>query len=230
MDPNQNYPNTNIEMVPRSSEDESYSSTTAQVLPPQDYIPKEYNNPDFQQNSIPQDPNNPDYRPQDTPYNSNQPQPTNPAQPTTTDPGTPYCPKCALLVMAIIQFLFVLIEIIVLSCKGWMGMVTIHIDEVLLIGISIMYALSSFDKFNINPVIRTLLFIVGMFAGIILRVFSFSQERFRPLLGLMFARIIGLFPSIPVSVLTAINDPQTSINFTPSHSRPHHRRGRGRGR
>ena len=48
MDPNQNYPNTNIEMVPRSSEDESYSSTTAQVLPPQDYISKEYNNTKLQ--------------------------------------------------------------------------------------------------------------------------------------------------------------------------------------
>ena len=72
------------------------------ALNSQDYIPKEYNNPDFQQNSIPQDPNNPYYRPQDTPYNSNQSQQINPAQPNTTDQPTPYCPKCVLLVMAII--------------------------------------------------------------------------------------------------------------------------------
>ena len=67
MDLNQNYPNTNIEMVPRSSEDDLNSNKTGPALNSQDYIPKEYNNPDFQQNSIPQDPNNPDYRPQDTP-------------------------------------------------------------------------------------------------------------------------------------------------------------------
>jgi hypothetical protein len=223
MDLNQNYPNTNIEMVPRSSEDDQNSNKTGPALNSQDYIPKEYNNPDFQQNSIPQDPNNPDYRPQDTPYNSNQSQQINPAQPNTTDQPTPYCPKCALLVMAIIQFLFVIIEIIVLSCEGWMGMVTIHIDEVLIIGIAIIFSLSSFDKININPVIRTLLFIVVMFAGIILRIFSFSRERFGPLFALMAVRIFTLFPSIPVSVLTSMNNPNSSIQFTTIHSHHHYR-------
>ena len=49
MDLNQNYPNTNIEMVPRSSEDDQNSNKTGPALNSQDYIPKEYNNPDFQQ-------------------------------------------------------------------------------------------------------------------------------------------------------------------------------------
>ena len=243
MDSNQYNPNTNIEMVPKSSEDEVNSYNTATPASnPQNYIPQEYNNPDFQQNYIPQeynnpgyqpnyipqDPNNPNFNPQNIPYNNNLSQPMNPAQPTTNS-NSSVCPKCALMVMSIIQFLFVLIEIIVLSCKSWLGMVTIHIDEVLILVVSILFFLSFFDKFNINPVIRTLVVIVVLLAGILLRVFSFSKERFGPLIALMFARIFSFFPSIPISVLTAKPNPNSSIQFTSIHGN-HYRGGRGIGR
>jgi hypothetical protein len=245
MDSYQYNQNTNIEMVPRSSEDgvDSYSNTTTPGSNPQNYIPQEYNNPGLQQNYIPQgynntglqqnyipqDPNNPDFNPQNTPYNYNQPQQMNPAQPTTSK--SPICPKCAIIVMSIIQLSFVIIEIIVLSCKGLMGMVTIHIDEALLVGVSILFFLSYFDKFNINPVIRTLIFIVVFFIGIVLRVFSFSDECFGTLFALMFVRMIALFPSIPFSVLTGSDNPNSSIQF--SSVQGHHiggGRGRGGGR
>ena len=243
MDSSQYNPNTNIEMVPKSSEDEVNSYNTATPASnPQNYIPQEYNNPDFQQNYIPQeynnpgyqpnyipqDPNNPNFNPQNIPYNNNLSQPMNPAQPTTNS-NSPVIPACALMVMSIIQFLFVLIEIIVLSCKSWLGMVTIHIDEVLILVVSIIFFLSFFDKFNINPVIRTLIVIVVLMDGMVLRPFSFSEERFGPLIGLMFARIFLFFPSIPISILTAKPNPNSSIQLTSIHGN-HYRGGRGIGR
>ena len=245
MDSNQYNPNTNIEMLPRSSEDEVDSNCNASTLGsnpqnyipqeynnpgsnPQNYIPQEYNNQGFQQTDFPQDPNNPNFNPQNIPYNYNQSQPMIPAQPTANS-NSPTCPTCALLVMSIIQFLFVLIEIIVLRCKSWLGMVTIHIDEALLLVVSILFFLSFLDKFKINPVIRTLIVIVVMMAGMALRAFSFSRERFGPLIALMFVRIITIFPSIPISVLTAKPNPNSSIQFTSIHGN-HYRGGRGIGR
>ena len=244
MNSNQNSPNTNIEMVPISSKDEVNSNCNAATPAsnPQNYIPKDSNNPGFQQNYIPQDPNNPgfqqiyipqdpnypNFNPQIIPYYYNQFQPMNPAQPTTNS-NSPVCPKCALMVMSIIQFLFILIEIIVLSSKSWLGMVTIHIDEGLILVVSILFFLNFFDKFNINPVIRTLVIIVVLLAGILLRIFSFSKERFGPLIGLMFARIFSFFPSILISVLTAKPNPNSSIQFTSIHGN-HYSGGRGIGR
>lgn len=227
MNPSQNYPNNSIEMMPKSSEDEAYSSSNTTT--PQNYIPQGYNNPDFQQNYIPQNPNNPDFQPQDTPYNSNQPYPTNPTQPNITTPSSPTCPKIVILVMSSIQFLFVIIEIIVLSAKGWMGIVCIHIDEVLVLGVSILFFLSYFEKFNINPAIKTIVVVLVWFIGTGLRVFSFSSDHFGPLFALMGVRTLILFASIPISVLTASPDPNSSIQISSIHGH-HYHRGRGRGR
>ena len=134
MDSNQNTQSTNIEMVPKSSEDDIYSNSNT-APNPANYIPQQYNNnPDFQsQNYVPQqynDPNyqpqnyapqqynnNPDFQSQNTPYNSNQsqPDPTNPNQQNTTSSSCPKFGKTALLVMFFIQIIFLLIEIIVLN-------------------------------------------------------------------------------------------------------------------
>ena len=243
MEPSQNYPSTSIEMMPKSSEEEAYSSSNETTS--QNYIPQGYNN---QQNYIPQNPNNPDFQPQNTPYNSNQPYPTNPAQPYPTNPAQPYptnpaqpnittpaspvCSKILLIVMSIIQFLFVIIEIIVLSSKGWMGIVCIHIDEVIVLGVSILFFLSYFEKFNINPVIRTIVVVIAWFIGTVLRSFSFSSERFGPLFALMGVRTFILFFSIPISFLTAPHDSNSSVQVTNVHGHHYHhgRRGRGRGR
>ena len=243
MEPSQNYPSTSIEMMPKSSEEEAYSSSNETTS--QNYIPQGYNN---QQNYIPQNPNNPDFQPQNTPYNSNQPYPTNPAQPYPTNPAQPYptnpaqpnittpaspvCSKILLIVMSIIQFLFVIIEIIVLSSKGWMGIVCIHIDEVIVLGVSILFFLSYFEKFNINPVIRTIVVVIAWFIGTVLRSFSFSSERFGPLFALMGVRTFILFFSIPISFLTAPHDSNSSVQVTNVHGHHYHhgRRGRGGGR
>ena len=226
MNSNKNNPNTNIEIVPISSKDEVNLNCNAATPAsnPQNYIPQDPNNPGFLQNYIPQDPNNPNFNPQIIPYYYNQFQPI-----PIINSKSPVCPKCALMVMSIIQFLFILIEIIVLSYKSWLGMVTIHIDEGLVLVVSILFFLNFFDKFNINPVIRTLVVIVVLLAGILLRVFSFSKERFGPLIALMFARIFSFFPSIPISVLTAKPNPNSSIQFTSIHGN-HYRGGRGIGR
>jgi len=134
--------------------------------------------------------------------------------------------------MSIIQFLFVIIEIIVLSSKGWMGIVCIHIDEVIVLGVSILFFLSYFEKFNINPVIRTIVVVIAWFIGTVLRSFSFSSERFGPLFALMGVRTFILFFSIPISFLTAPHDSNSSVQVTNVHGHHYHhgRRGRGRGR
>ena len=103
MDSNQNTQSTNIEMVPKSSEDDIYSNSNT-AANPSNYIPQQYNN-------------NPDFQSQNTPYNSNQsqPDPTNPNQQNTTSSCVPKFGKTALLVMFFIQIIFLLIEIIVLN-------------------------------------------------------------------------------------------------------------------
>jgi len=65
MDSNQNTQSTNIEMVPKSSEDDIYSNSNT-APNPANYIPQQYNNnPDFQsQNYVPQQYNDPNYQPQ----------------------------------------------------------------------------------------------------------------------------------------------------------------------
>ena len=179
MDSNQNNSSINIKMVPRFLEDEYDSNSNAANTSsnPQNYIPQEYNNPDFQQNYIPQDSNNLDFLPQDTPYNFTQAQTINPAQSNTTISVSPTWAKPTIILMSIFQFLFVIKEIIVLNCKCWKGIAYVHIDEVLVLGLSILFFLSFFEKFNIDPVIRTLVTSLIWFIGTLLRVFSFSSDR-----------------------------------------------------
>ena len=221
MDSIQNTQSTNIEMVPRGSDDiYSYSNTAIPVSNPQNYIPQQYNNPDFQsQNYIPQQyNNNPDFQSQDIPYNSNQsqPDPNNPNQLNMTSNNNPKCGKTALLVMFVIQILFILIEIIVLSCIGLMGIIFIHIDEALVLGVAILFLIKYIDKCYMHPVVLTLMSVIVWFIGIPFRAISFSKGNFGILFPFMLLRIIILFVSIFISVATS---PSAKSTGTTHHDR-----------
>ena len=59
--------------------------------------------------------------------------------------------------MSIMQFLFIVIEIIILIVKKWIGIILIHIDEASILIVSILFFLSYFDKCKINSKLRTVL-------------------------------------------------------------------------
>ena len=155
-----------------------------------------------------------------TPYNSNQaqPYPINPIQPNAVDSQPPVCGKTPLLVMFIIQILFLIIEIIVLISIDLMGLVSIHIDEVLVLCVAILFLLKYLEVFSINPIILLITTILIWFIGSILRVFAFSAETFSPLFPFMMLRTLVLFASIIVAKLTSPRS-RRNIHITTMHGK-----------
>jgi len=157
MDSNLVTPNYNNEQVPKPIENDYNSNSNAPipVQNPQYYPPPPgFDNPNVQPQAYPYNPNQPypypnspgayPYNPnQPYPYNINQPQPYNyppyPYQQNQVSTCSHKAMRIAFLVMSIIQFLFVVIEIIVLITNGWMGIILIHIDEGAILVVSTLF-------------------------------------------------------------------------------------------
>ena len=202
---------------------------------PQYTPPPGFDNSNLQPQAYPYNPNQPypyPNRPGAYPYNPNQPYPYNPNQPYPYNPNQPYpyntnqpynyppnpyqqnqfltcshkAKRIAFLVMSIIQFLFVVIEIIVLITNGWMGIILIHIDEAAILVVSTLFFLSFLDKCEINNTLRTVLTGAVWFIGFGMRgmadMFINDMRNTLPtLFALMGIRTFILFFSIPVSTL-----------------------------
>ena len=126
----------------------------------------------------PYNPNNPQVYPyypnQPYPYNPNQPQPyyfnpPNPSQQNKKNNWSPNSIKRALLILSIIQFSFVVVEIIVLIIINYIGLIFVHIDEAGILVVSILFFLGYLDKCKINLKLRTIITGVVWFVGFGLR-------------------------------------------------------------
>jgi len=224
MDSNLVTPNYNNEQVPKPIENDYNSNSNAPipVQNPQYYPPPPgFDNPNVQPQAYPYNPNQPypypnspgayPYNPnQPYPYNINQPQPYNyppyPYHQNQVSTCSPKAMRIAFLVMSIIQFLFVVIEIIVLITNGWMGIILIHIDEGAILVVSTLFFLSFLDKCEINNILRTVLTGAVWFIGFGMRgmanMFINDMRNTMPtLFALMGVRTFILFFSIPVSTL-----------------------------
>ena len=154
MDSNLITPNSNNEQIPKPIENEFNSNSNAPTPAqnPQDCPPPGFNGQNFQPQAYPYYPNQPyPYPSQPQPYNPNQPYPYNPNQPQSYNyqPSpyqqnqyslcSPRAKRLAFLIMSIIQFLYVVVEIIILIVNGWMGIILIHIDEVGILVVSTLF-------------------------------------------------------------------------------------------
>jgi len=59
-----------------------------------------------------------------------------------------------------------------------MGIIFIHIDEVLVLGVAILFLIKYIDKCYIHPVVLTLVSVLVWFIGIPFRAISFSKGNF----------------------------------------------------
>jgi len=108
--------------------------------------------------------------------------------------------------MSNIQFLFVVIEIIVLITNGWMGIILIHIDEAAILVVWTLFFLNFFEKCETNNILRTILTDAVWFIGFGMRGMAnmFINDMSNPILtlfALMGIRTFILFFSIPISNL-----------------------------
>jgi len=108
--------------------------------------------------------------------------------------------------MSNIQFLFVVIEIIVLITNGWMGIILIHIDEAAILVVWTLFFLNFFEKCETNNILRTILTDAVWFIGFGMRGMAnmFINDMSNPILTLfafMGIRTFILFFSIPISNL-----------------------------
>ena len=231
MDSNLVTPNYNNEQIPKPIENEFNSNSNA-PLPaqtPQNCPPPGFDNPNFQQQAYPYYPNQPysnpnqpqpyPYNPnQPYPYNMNQPQPYNyqpyPYQQNQISSCSPKARRIAFLVMSIIQFLFVVVEITILTLNGWMGIILIHIDEGAILVISILFFLSFLNKCEINNKLRSILTGVVWFVGFGMRgmanMFIEKMNNIFILFSLMTVRTFILFFSIPVASL--LSEPLNNVS------------------
>ena len=195
-------PYYNNDQTSVSIENEFYSNSNA-PLPaqfPQNNTPQENNNLVFQLQSYPYETEKP------YPYNQDQSQPYKYTQPNTYQQNSSCSPsirKFFLLLMSILQFLFVVVEIIILIVNKWIGIIIIHIDEGAILFISILFFLSYFDKCKINLISRNILTGIVWFAGFGMRgmanMFIKDMNKIPILFTLMTIRTFILFFSIPVS-------------------------------
>ena len=196
-------PNYSNESIPKPIENEinSDSSAPTPAQNAQNYTPQEYNNQNNQTQIYSNNPNEPysycTNRPQDYPNNSNQPYPLQKNQVLISSSNRTL--KLTFLIISIIQFLFIVVEIIVLIVNKWIDIIFIYIDEAAILFVSILYFLSYFDKCKINPKLRTALTGVVMFIGFGLRGIAMSINNELIFIALMMVRTFILFFSIPIS-------------------------------
>ena len=226
MDSNLVTPNYNNQQIPKTIENEFNSNSNAPTPAqnPQDCPPPGFNNQNFQPQAYPYYPNQPypyPNQPQPYPYNPNQPYPYNPNQPQPYNyqPNpypqnqyfscSPKFMKLAFLITSIIQFLFVIVEIIVLIVKGGMGITLIHIDEGAILVISILFFLSYLDKCEINNSLRSVLTGVVWFVGFGMRgmanMFIENFNNISTLFIFLIVRTFILFFSIPIASLKSLH-------------------------
>ena len=226
MDSNLITPNYNNQQIPKTIENEfnSNSNAPSPAQNPQDCPPPGFNNQNFQPQAYPYYPNQlypyPNqpqpypYNPNNPyPYNSNQPQPynyqLNPYPQNQYFSCSPKFMKLAFLITSIIQFLFVIVEIIVLIVKGGMGITLIHIDEGAILVISILFFLSYLDKCEINNSLRSVLTGVVWFVGFGMRgmanMFIENFNNISTLFIFLIVRTFILFFSIPIASLKSVH-------------------------
>ena len=196
-------PNYSNESIPKPIENENNLDSSAPIPAQnaQNYTPQEYNNQNNQTQIYSNNPNEPysycTNRPQDYPNNSNQPYPLQKNQVLISSSNRTL--KLTFLIISIIQFLFIVVEIIVLIVNKWIDIIFIYIDEAAILFVSILYFLSYFDKCKINPKLRTVLTGVVMFIGFGLRGIAMAINNELIFIALMMARTFILFFSIPIS-------------------------------
>ena len=196
-------PNYSNEPIPKPIENEINSDSSAPIPAQnaQNYTPQEYNNQNNQTQIYSNNPNEPysycTNRPQDYPNNSNQPYPLQKNQVLISSSNSTL--KLTFLIISIIQFLFIVVEIIVLIVNKWIDIIFIYIDEAAILFVSILYFLSYFDKCKINPKLRTVLTGVVMFIGFGLRGIAMAINNELIFIALMMVRTFILFFSIPIS-------------------------------
>ena len=199
-----NYSN---ESIPKPIENEINSDSSAPIPAQnaQNYTPQEYNNQNNQPQVYSNNPSQPysycTNQPQDYPYNSIQPYPLQKNQALISSSNSTL--RLTFLIISIIQFLFVVIEIIVLIVNKWIGIIFIHIDEAAILVVSILYFLSFLDKCNINPKLRSVLTGLVMFVGFGMRGIAMVINNGLIFIALMIVRTFILFLSIPISCLNS---------------------------
>ena len=197
MDTNLISPNDNNEPIQKPIGNEFNPNTNA-LIPeqnPQNITPPQgNNNQDFQTQSYPNYPN----------QSYNQP---NPNQPNKFFSFSPNVKKYAYLVMSIIQFLYVVIELVILIVNNWIPIPLFHLDELGILVVSTIFFLTYLDKFKISPILRHLLTVIAFSVGVIMRIMAFiigSTDLFNNSSSLIVLTIIRIFLiiSIPISHFT----------------------------
>ena len=216
-------PDYNNEPISKPIENEYnsnfYASTPAQN--PQNYPPQDYNNQNFQPQAYNNNPNQPysySIKPQvynnpnsTQPYSycTNQPQnyPYNSIQPNSYQPNQAYrssstkTKNLPFLIMSIIQLVFVVVELIILIVKKLFPILLIHIDEVAILIISLLFFLSYLNKYEINSRLRCFFTGFVWFVGFAVRGMTMPMKHndVLILIVLMIIRTFILFFSIPIS-------------------------------
>ena len=115
------------------------------------------------------------------------------------------CLRYLLLVMAIIQLIFLILDIIILNVSHDLFTVYLIVDQVGIFCVAIIFLLSFINKFKIHFLVRLVVTIAVWFIGFIIRGIGMTAATEKKCSGIYFAfmgiRTFLLFFSIPIGAI-----------------------------